>query len=53
MQIVPLIQYPNQELMCILDNQNCTIRVTVRSGYTFLDLRTAHRVAESNKNEVT
>lgn len=39
MQIVPLIQYPNQELMCILDNQNCTIRVTVRSGYTFLDLR--------------
>ena len=32
MQIVPLIQYPNQELMCILDNQNCTIRVTVRSG---------------------
>ena len=39
MQIVPLIQYPNQELMCILNNQNCTIRVTVRSGYTFLDLR--------------
>ncbi len=39
MQIVPLIQYPNQELMCILDNQNCTIRITVRSGYTFLDLR--------------
>ena len=39
MQIVPLIQYPKQELMCILDNQNCTIRVTVRSGYTFLDLR--------------
>ena len=39
MQIVPLIQYPNQELMCILGNQNCTIRVTVRSGYTFLDLR--------------
>ena len=25
--------------MCILGNQNCTIRVTVRSGYTFLDLR--------------
>ena len=39
MQIVPLIQYPNQELMCILGNQNCTIRVTERSGYTFLDLR--------------
>ena len=38
MQEVPLIQYPNQELQCTLYDQDCTIRVYERSGYTYLDL---------------
>lgn len=38
MEIIPLIQYPNQELQIILANQDCTIKVYERSRYTFLDL---------------
>ena len=38
MDVIPLIKYPNQELQIILDDQDCTIRVTERSRYTFLDL---------------
>lgn len=38
MDVIPLIRYPNQELQIILDDQDCTIRVTERSRYTFLDL---------------
>ena len=37
MDVIPLIKYPNQELQIILDDQDCTIRVTERSRYTFLD----------------
>lgn len=35
---VPLIAFPNQELLITLDGQNCTISVYQRDDYTYLDL---------------
>lgn len=35
---IPLIQYPNQELQIILEEQNCTIKFYQRSGYCYMDL---------------
>lgn len=35
---IPLIAYPNQELLITLDGQNCTITVYQRDDYVYLDL---------------
>ncbi len=35
---IPLINFPNQELLITLDSQNCTISIYQRDDYTFLDL---------------
>lgn len=38
MEIIPLESEPNQQVLVILGNQECTIAVYSRGGYLFMDL---------------
>lgn len=38
MEIIPLESEPNQQVLVILDNQECTIAVYSRGGHLFMDL---------------
>lgn len=41
---IPLIANPNQQLNVNLNNQNCTIRIQDREGYSYLDLSVGNTV---------